>query len=382
MESVAALREWRNLKRSSKVVPPNRKELPEPSPERLRASFSDCAFDVHSLILQESLPKNDSITGQPGTLLYLAYGSNLCAETFQGMRGIRPLSAINVVVPELVMTFDLGGIPYTEPCFANTKYRHTTTSAFSPTSEKSTLLSSSLSSPQPTNPGNPPQRNNYHKTSWPHGLVGVVYEVTPTDFAHILATEGGGSAYQDILVGCYPLPPGTSHVPEQPRTEPFKAHTLFSPVCRPPHRGEAEEGDPSCCTASSCRKRGSFCRPDPNYAQPSARYLKLITDGADEHAFPADYKAYLWQLRPYTVTSWRQKVGGILFRAFWLPVIHAVFMLGSLFADDRGRIPTWYLLFAEAVFQGVWISYDVFFYHVFGDGERTQYEDGDEEKVG
>ena len=61
---------------------------------------------------------------QPGTVLYLAYGSNLCAETFQGKRGIKPLAAVNVVVPSLQMTFDLPGIPYAEPCFANTRYRN------------------------------------------------------------------------------------------------------------------------------------------------------------------------------------------------------------------------------------------------------------------
>ena len=31
------------------------------------------------------------------TVLYLAYGSNMAASTFQGNRGVRPLSAVNVV---------------------------------------------------------------------------------------------------------------------------------------------------------------------------------------------------------------------------------------------------------------------------------------------
>ena len=98
------------------------------------------------------------------TILYLAYGSNLCAETFKGRRGIKPLSAVNVHVPSLDLTFDLPGIPYTEPCFANTRYHL------------------------------PPSHSDsdYHKDRWHKGLIGVVYEVTPEDYRTIIATEGGG----------------------------------------------------------------------------------------------------------------------------------------------------------------------------------------------
>ena len=275
------------------------------------------------------------------------------------MRGIRPLSQTNVVVPELVMTFDLAGIPYKEPCFANTKYRNTTTTSTSP-HPLSDTESSRLLPPSP--------KGDYHKTRWHKGLVGVVYEVTRSDYAHIIATEGGGASYQDVLVACHALPANTSTVPEHPTTQPFKAHTLYFPVIAP---GDGEK---------LSKNRERFSRPDPNYAQASARYLKLITDGADEHALPGEYKDYLHQIRPYTMTTRAQRMGASIFGMLWLPVISAVFGLNRMFADKDGRVPGWLAALMGTVFKGVWVSYDAFFKGMFGDGERTIYEDGDGEE--
>ncbi|KAL8791293.1 MAG: hypothetical protein Q9195_005982 [Heterodermia aff. obscurata] len=275
-QAVTALKQIARIETpASKAVPPGRFPCKSPSISRQRASLSETPIDL-------SAPIDASLRGQPDTpetVLYLAYGSNLAAETFLGKRGIRPLSQINVVVPELVMTFDLAGLPYTEPCFANTAYRSLTPPTPSepppsPLSEKTSLL------PTPSSTSSP---------HWPKGLVGVVYEVTLPDFAHIIATEGGGASYQDVLVDCHPLPASTPSVPLHPHSTPFKAHTLFSPTTTAPG--------------------GRISRPDPGYAQPSARYLKLITDGADEHGLPEEYKAYLHALQPYTITTNKQRLG-------------------------------------------------------------------------
>ncbi|KAK6516403.1 hypothetical protein TWF506_006313 [Arthrobotrys conoides] len=95
---------------------------------------------------------------------YLAYGSNLSAETFLGRRGIKPLSQVKVRVPSLTLSFNLAGIPYKEPRFANVR----------PREEED------------------------------QELMGVVYEVTPKDYRTILTTEGG---YSVIEVTCIPLEP-------------------------------------------------------------------------------------------------------------------------------------------------------------------------------
>lgn len=249
------------------------------------------------------------------TILYLAYGSNLSKETFIGNRGIQPLSAINVHVPTLDLTFDLAGIAYNEPCFANSAYR--------------------IPDASPTlNSGG----------GWHKGMIGVVYEVTPEDYRTIIATEGGGASYKDVVVDCYALRPTNSVGP--PQGIPFAAHTLLSPG-------------------------GAVSRPDPSYAQPSARYLKLITDGGDEHGLPAEYMAYLYSLQPYTITSYRQTAGKTLFVALWMPVIMFMFALGNMMADADGRLPPWFARVYAWVFRACWASYDLAFKWVFGDGERT-----------
>lgn len=293
--------------------------FPTTSVQRQQQSASDTPIDVAKILAEgpSSDRKKDSV-------LYLAYGSNLSAETFKGTRGIQPLSQVNVLVPSLDLTFDLPGIPYIEPCFANTRLRD---------------------APEE-------QAEFYHKDRWHKGLVGVVYEVTFEDYATIIATEGGGSSYQDITVDCFEIPAGTKNVDPNPIHTPFKAHTLFSPQ-QPAGNGRAS-------------------RPDPSYAQASARYLKLITDGAEEHALPGDYREYLHSLRPYTITTKRQTVGKILFLGIWLPFVLSVFQLGRLFADKKGKMPSWLAKLSNLVFAAAWFSYDHMFKKLFGDGERTQ----------
>jgi hypothetical protein len=304
---------------------------PSTSRSRLLESLADRPLDLSEL---EQQTRQD----QPGvkdTVLYLAYGSNLSAETFRGKRGIRPISQVNVLVPELVVTFDLPGVPYSEPCFANTRYRQRDPVAQTESSEKDKLLL---------------QPSDYHKDRWHKGLVGVVYEVTKRDYAHIIATEGGGAGYQDVVVDCYTLSGDpTEEVPLYPKGEAFKAHTLFSPP--------------------------RVIRPDPSYAQPSARYLKLITDGAQECSLPYEYQTYLRAIRPYEPTTTRQRLGQFVFLSTWAPAFALIFGAGNIFLDKNGRYPEWYKAFANAIFVAVWASYDHFFKDLFGDGERTMGED-------
>ena len=63
----------------------------------------------------------------------------------------------------------------------------------------------------------------------------------------------------------------------------------------------------------------------------------------------------------------------------WLPLITAAFGLGGVFGDENGKAPAWLVAVTGALFRGMWTSYDGVFYKLFGDGERTAYEDEDEE---
>ncbi|KAK8175341.1 hypothetical protein IWX90DRAFT_423942 [Phyllosticta citrichinensis] len=313
--------------------------LPKPSQARRKASLAERPLDLNDDTISNLLDTHE--LGR--TVLYLAYGSNLCHRTFEGTRGVKPLAKVNVVVPELRLTFDLPGIPYIEPCFANSGRRNPD-SGLADATERTPLVRGTA----------------YHKDRWEKGLVGVVYEVTAADYANIIATEGGGAAYQDVLVDCYALTDPDA-VPEEPESKPFRAHTLFSPP-------------------QDSKRGGGFQRPDTSYAQPSARYLKLITDGAEEHGLPQDYREYLLNIRPYTITSLRQKVGRVAMVLTWVPVLRLLLSLQEILKDDKGKSPKWLASSVSFVFKSIWITYDAFFKKLFGDGERTIEQNEETEK--
>ena len=290
--------------------------------------------------------------GGPATpnILYLAYGSNLCAATFQDSRGIRPRAAANVWVPELELVFDLPGVPYGEPCFANTRFRarhdaarvlpNGDTAPNGGVKDRDALLAPATAEPA---------ASSATALGWDAGLVGVVYEVTAADFAHVIATEGGGSSYADVEVACHLLPRGEPFDPATAAARPtFTAHTLLA------------KGDDA-----YHRRRGS------HGAQASRRYLGLLQTGAREHRLPAQYRRWLAGLQPYTATGARQTAGGRLLALLFYPAIMALFLLQRLTADAEGRAAPWVVRLLKALFAAVWVAYDWFFKPVFGDGERT-----------
>jgi len=244
-------------------------------------------------------------------IFYLAYGSNLNRSTFIGRRQIRPLSATNVVVPELALTFDLPGIAYTEPRFANVQRRHPDEGA----ADTAPLL-------------------GYHdKGKWKGGLIGVVYEVTPEDYAKIISTEGGGASYSDIVVDTFTLGFKRTMI---------KAHTLLAP-----------EGD---------------LRPD---AQPSKRYLELLRSGAREHDLPREYRRYLDELQEYKRTMWRQQVGKVVWDVLLMSPMIVLMSLMVALKDSNGRSPKWLIRVVRALVTAQWCVYDRIAKRVFGDGEQT-----------
>jgi hypothetical protein len=307
-------------------------QLPLPSGLRFAESLAEKSFS------RDSPPPPDS------TVLYLAYGSNLCRETFQGRRGIRPLSAVNVVVPELKLTFDLPGIPYNEPCFANTARRGAEERA-DPEAEDSLLMKRS----EDTLVSSYGTMNVEKINSSSVPLIGVVYEVTAEDYKHIIATEG--PTYADVVVSCTALAtpnalPSQNADPKQ-EGKPFKAHTLLAP--------------------SSAARRPPSGKP----AEPSLRYLTLCRTGAEEHSLPEEWQSYLNGLQAYTITSFRQKVGRVVLIATFLPLILFVFGLRMVFRS-KGRNSRFVNKFAMMAMKLCWWAYDRIFVPLFGDGERTE----------
>ncbi|KAF1815766.1 hypothetical protein P152DRAFT_455482 [Eremomyces bilateralis CBS 781.70] len=327
----------------SNPSPPSFTPLSTTTPDRLSHSQAEQPIDLDSY----------DPSAQKDTVLYLAYGSNLCDAKFQGDRAIRPLSAVNVHVPSLKLAFDLPGLPYMEPCFANSNLRDPESDEKHPSEDKTDSDNSDENDGAGSAllPKDPPP--NHRNTPWTKGLVGVVYEVTPSDYAHIIATEGGGGSYHDIVVPCFPIDANLPSLPT-PTAPSFNAHTLYSPPLDPGAVG--------------------IPRPDPGYAQASARYLKMLADGGRERGLPGDYRRWLEGLEAYTVTTRRQRVGSVVVGVVWLPMIVLLFVLTRVCQGADGRSPGWLVGAQKAVFQAVWVSYDTIFKSVFGDGERTVHD--------
>ncbi|AEO70693.1 uncharacterized protein THITE_2122376 [Thermothielavioides terrestris NRRL 8126] len=391
LRHIQFLRSW--TARPAPVPYPPISSIPHTSAARLsEPDVSPTPFPSEPVLAKAF---HQDATAQPKTILYLAYGSNMCAKTFLGMRGIRPLSQVNVSAPSLDLTFDLPGRPYSEPCFANTALRKLP--------GKPPKLPPDLPNPPIKPPvtqdgeGEGAARPRRRDPVWNKGLYGVVYEVTTEDYARIVATEGGGAGYHDILVPCIVLPPSV-RVPEKPTIpvplKPFLAHTLYAPRLpeTPDNDGEGNnnnnsgdndnnpggEHDRALPLPAWLRRLLRLQhRPSPNYAQPSARYLNLLRDGAREHDLPADYQAYLGALRAYTITTWRQRVGQVVFTVGWLPMMLLMVVAMRAFADERGRAPGWVVAAVTVLMNLIWLSYDLVGKRLFGDGERTM----EEEKV-
>lgn len=367
--------------------------IPRTSPQRLESATPKPAPSVEELI-NTSSPIAAPFLSDPSTssVLYLAYGSNLSSETFLGRRGIRPISSIVVSAPSLRLVFDLPGIAYKEPCFANTAPRKVPKPPKLPPGVPDVPDVPDIPKPPPYGGGfpSPPRADAHGDPEWKQGLIGVVYEVTAEDYAKIIKTEGGGASYQDILVPCIEIPKPAPGIPEKPPPpipelpKPFLAHTLYAPrIPKKPDDGDGDDddgdGDEKCPwdkLKDKIRKRWRDMllqpiRPDPEYAQPSARYLQLILDGAAEHDLPFEYVEWLASLQPYTITTRLQIVGQYLFLGLVLPWMLLFLALQWYFADEQGRVPIWFALGTETFFHLIWAVYDRGFNPIFGEGERT-----------
>ncbi|OJD28428.1 hypothetical protein ACJ73_00176 [Blastomyces percursus] len=344
--------------------------IPKTSDERLQAAAHDHALDINALLHDhgpnarpppqpQASVQGDGPDKPEETVLYLAYGSNMSAQSFRKSRGILPLSQLNVYVPGLSLTFDLPGFPYLEPCMAGTKYRDPKKTSNS-ISEKEAPIHTS-------------------DQTWEKPLVGVVYEVTLSDYARIIATEGGGASYIDIVTDCYPFPKSfdpTDPVPARPPkgAKSFKAHTLLSPSSKDdPNNPNAITKNDNANATATLPKNKPYTRASAGRtpAQPSRRYKNLLVTGAREHDLPAEYRAYLASVTPYRITSTRQQLGRYVTVMCWAPPVIIIFMLSSLFTDKNGRAPGWMAAGQRGLVVGLWWWYDYFAKWIFGDGERT-----------
>lgn len=110
-----------------------------------------------------------------GKTWYFAYGSNMRSAVMQN-RGVMTLAREIVVVPSHVLSFDVFGVPYSEPAMA------------------SITLSGERARP-PDHVSNPP----------PPPVHGVAFLVSHADYVRLLVSEGAGTAYEEVELEAIPI---------------------------------------------------------------------------------------------------------------------------------------------------------------------------------
>ncbi|KAF9157270.1 hypothetical protein BGX21_005143 [Mortierella sp. AD011] len=278
-----------------------------------------------------SLPDTDT-----PTIWYLAYGSNMNPKVFTGRRKIQPIESKNVIVPDYWLSFDIGGIPYIEPCFASIlKINHARLHDYNYALEvhDKTRFGQEFNWDE-THPEHPMR-------SYPPILQGVAHKITLREWQLVIQSEGGWghdvpTGYNQIKVSCTVA--GTK--------ETISAHVLEA---RP------------LSVKSQC--------------QPSLRYKNLLTEGAAHHNIDLAYQQYLARIVPYECVGFAPKAGRALTIFFSSPML--VFFLLVVTrnmgrsADRQIAPPFWAAWCSDKFSRFSGTIHDYFTSQIFGSGRHS-----------
>ncbi|KAF9904134.1 hypothetical protein EC991_003011 [Linnemannia zychae] len=272
-------------------------------------------------------------TATPETIWYLAYGSNMDPKVFSGRRKIKPLESLVVTVPNYWLSFDIGGIPFVEPCFASIlKMNH------SRMHQKEYALEVHSRTMHGREFVWDEEHREHPARSYPPVLQGVAHKITLRDWQLVIQSEGGWghdvpTGYNQIQVDCV----------RHDNKEHLRAFVLES---RP----------------ASVK----------THCQPSARYKNLLTSGAAHHHLDASYQQYLANIVPYECTGARSKIARVLFTAISSPMIllFAVIVLRNRGkpVEQHTRPPYWAAWIFDKVGRLSAAIHDVLIAPVFGSG--------------
>ena len=188
----------------------------------------------------------EPIRAPPGSRVYFAYGSNVNTKTFNGTRGITPSAAYPAVLPGYELVFNVPGLPFVEPAFASVR-RVVGEKHDAPSTGRFARFATET-----------------------HG---VAYVVTDEQWRTILRTE-------------------TSYVREDVTLERFFPATAEGEIrAGPSGKTHPQKGAPQKIFATTL----VFADADVGGVAllPSARYLGLIREGADEWRLDKNWREYL-----------------------------------------------------------------------------------------
>ncbi|KAF7176340.1 hypothetical protein CNMCM7691_002265 [Aspergillus felis] len=260
-----------------------------------------------SPLLPRSTPDQDRL------VWYLAYGSNLASKTFREDRQMSPQAAAAVGVPGWRLTMSSAGFPYREPAFASIEEIPGLPSSEKPENEKDREVA----------------------------LCGTAYLITWAQWIQIIASEGGGIAYEQAVLSAQPI----RKADRQRWGETIRVWTLVSTLERFPE------------------------------ARPSARYMGLIVDGAQAAEIPRSYIEHIQRKYPCyqpKLEPWA-RIGAALFLAFWTPLLTLLSILTRATArtgpGENGHVPDGVRALVRFAMYCMWWVHDVLWAGIWGRGD-------------
>ncbi|GAA5922328.1 hypothetical protein JCM1841_003070 [Sporobolomyces salmonicolor] len=251
-------------------------------------------------------------SGELGTRRLVLYGPHLyrpsCPSSLSSLlRSTQPISSSTVVVPDAYLAFDVPGVPFLEPAFANAIVK-----GYNDDGDWREELG------EKAKDADARQSTAYKQWVWdrsctgmefggslPPNLEGIAYELSEQDWPIVLSAVAAASPSTPsslVPVHCIPYAGGD---PSNP-SEPFTAHIRVA--------------KPACQAAS---------------LQPTQQYLNLVLRGAFFNTLSREYLAHLILLRPYTLSP-LQKLTRTLLRLLLLPSFLIFHVPSKLFG-----IPAW-----------------------------------------
>jgi hypothetical protein len=263
-----------------------------------------------------------------GSVWYLGYGSNMKSSVMSSQK-IQPLESCPVKVPDHVLTFDVFGLPYSEPAMASIS-RYSVDEFYS---QKSVPC-----------------------------VHGVAYRLSASDLRRLITTEGGGVAYQSVELVAVRMN-GDGAV--------LKLQTL---VARYPRRPNAAPSlrykvRASTLTSFSCGRNGG--------ASSLTSKKTLLIEGAEEHDLPIEYQKYLLSLPAFIPgTSWYNRLGAFTYLWVGRRMVGVMARWVKRALDVHEHCPRWYGSVIWLVYTVMWLWHDCMHAPIFGrgDGGGVSYE--------
>ncbi|KAK5797224.1 hypothetical protein F5H01DRAFT_358879 [Linnemannia elongata] len=273
-----------------------------PHPFSPSSSFASFSSSTTSTTVTTTTTTTSSTTTTPPisseeTIWYLAYGSNMCPTILTDSRKITPLETKQVCVPDYWLSFDLGGIPFSEPCFASILKKEPERMREREYAEE---VHAHCRFGQAFVWDDEAEGGEGGDGAYPMELHGVVYRITLRDWELIVHSEGGWG--YDVPIGYDMI-----HVPciVYNTNEKVSARVLLA--------------------------RPKSIKP---HCQPSQRYKTLLTNGARHNNLHPHYQESLARIVPYTCQTPSALRSKRMFRVFNLPL---EWIFGKIIRLNQGR---------------------------------------------